>query len=343
MRFPGRRAPKLLVAERQVTLKIGGSPGAGARGGCGRSRTRVSGAHRVRKRSRRRTRNSRARAGSGNVDSGRARAAAARCGCAAASPTSAPGRAGIWPSQVPDEVRPLVDEVNALLDARERTSRARGTAPPIWRTALKTPLAALAADGDRLRQKGETRSRTRSKRSSIRCAATSIANSPAPGCAAAFDLRRDVDHASCAAGALADRNAVANGRPARSLRYETAIARRCHRSVRSDRSRGSPGQSPGERDAACKDACAGRRRQVSVDGLAIMSKTMDRELRRSLRSAALARGGRLDERGGRQRARLAIVQDVLEAYGWTLQLDISELGGLQATCRAGARPAGRRA
>jgi len=32
---------------------------------------------------------------------------------------------------------------------------------------------------------------------------------------------------------------------------------------------------------------------------------------------------------------LAIVQDVLDAYGWTLQLGASELGGLKVSCREG--------
>ena len=58
-------------------------------------------------------------------------------------------------SQVPDEVRPLVDEVNALLDAREQDiARSRHRAADLAH-ALKTPLAALAADGERLRTKGE--------------------------------------------------------------------------------------------------------------------------------------------------------------------------------------------
>jgi signal transduction histidine kinase len=54
------------------------------------------------------------------------------------------------------------------------------------------------------------------------------------------------------------------------------------------------------------------------------------------RSAALARGGRLDERGNRTGLGLAIVQDVLDAYGWTLHLDSSALGGLKASCSAAA-------
>jgi signal transduction histidine kinase len=57
------------------------------------------------------------------------------------------------------------------------------------------------------------------------------------------------------------------------------------------------------------------------------------------RSAALARGGRLDQRGEGTGLGLAIVQDVLEAYGWSLHLEASDLGGLRATCRVrGSRP-----
>ena len=50
-----------------------------------------------------------------------------------------------------------------------------------------------------------------------------------------------------------------------------------------------------------------------------------------LRLTALERGTRLDERGGSTGIGLAIVQDVLDAYGWTLDLAVSELGGLKAS------------
>jgi signal transduction histidine kinase len=45
----------------------------------------------------------------------------------------------------------------------------------------------------------------------------------------------------------------------------------------------------------------------------------------------LERGTRLDERGKGAGLGLAIVQDVLEAYGWHLDLAHSDLGGLKAT------------
>jgi signal transduction histidine kinase len=45
----------------------------------------------------------------------------------------------------------------------------------------------------------------------------------------------------------------------------------------------------------------------------------------------LERGTRLDEREGGAGLGLAIVQDVLDAYGWKLELAGSALGGLKAT------------
>ena len=70
--------------------------------------------------------------------------------------------------------------------------------------------------------------------------------------------------------------------------------------------------------------------QASDDGLAIMVEDDGPGIAEGLRPVALARGGRLDERPGGSGLGLAIVQDVLEAYGWTLQLQGSQLGGLKA-------------
>jgi signal transduction histidine kinase len=45
----------------------------------------------------------------------------------------------------------------------------------------------------------------------------------------------------------------------------------------------------------------------------------------------LERGGRLDERAEGAGLGLSIVQDVLKAYDWKLDLDKSDLGGLKVT------------
>jgi signal transduction histidine kinase len=57
---------------------------------------------------------------------------------------------------VPEEIAPLLDEVNALLDAQDAAiGRARDRAANLAH-GLKTPLTALEGDIERLRQKGET-------------------------------------------------------------------------------------------------------------------------------------------------------------------------------------------
>jgi signal transduction histidine kinase len=68
-------------------------------------------------------------------------------------------RAGVaerLPEHYLDEVQPLVAEVNALLAAREAAiAQARGWTADLAH-GLKTPLAALVADADRLRQQGNS-------------------------------------------------------------------------------------------------------------------------------------------------------------------------------------------
>jgi signal transduction histidine kinase len=59
------------------------------------------------------------------------------------------------PATVPVEVGPPVEEVNALLEMQEREiERSRGRAADIAH-GLKTPLAALASDAHRSRERGE--------------------------------------------------------------------------------------------------------------------------------------------------------------------------------------------
>ena len=57
------------------------------------------------------------------------------------------------------------------------------------------------------------------------------------------------------------------------------------------------------------------------------------------RSRVLERGVRLDQRGDGAGLGLAIVLDVLDAHGWSLALDRSDLGGLEATISGCAGPA----
>jgi signal transduction histidine kinase len=63
---------------------------------------------------------------------------------------------------------------------------------------------------------------------------------------------------------------------------------------------------------------------VEDDGFGVASYKM---------ASALERGIRLDQRGGGAGLGMLIVQDVLEAYRWSLTLEVSELGGPKAECR----------
>ncbi len=242
------------------------------------------------------------------------------------------GRSRHLAAQGPDEVRPLVDEVNALLDAREKDVISSRNRAADLAHGLKTPLAALAADGERLRQKGETliadeiegvidtmrrhvdrelaRARVHGRDYSVPGAATlllplarsliaTLSRTPAGG---------DIQYET-----MIGDNIVA---PFDRTDLAEIMGNLLENATRHARSRVR---------IAAKMAPGGLAIEIEDDGLGIAP---------DLRAAALARGVRLDERGDRTGLGLAIVQDVLDAYHWSLHLDASELGGLKASCCA---------
>ena len=76
---------------------------------------------------------------------------------------------------------------------------------------------------------------------------------------------------------------------------------------------------------------------AAADGLRITVEDDGAGIPEAVRPIVLARGGQLDERGGAGLG-LAIVQDVVEAYGWILKLDTADLGGgLRATIQPNER------
>ncbi len=232
---------------------------------------------------------------------------------------------------VPDEVRPLVDEVNALLDAREQDiMRSRNRAADLAH-GLKTPLAALSVDGNRLRQKGEV----------------AIANE----IESAIDaMRRHVDRELARArlriGARQGKDVTTPIAPLlrsliATLSRTDSGARLSYETVVAD-----DAVAPFDRtDLAevlgnlLENATRHAKSRVRIvvetlpPGLTIRIEDDGPGIARDLRPAALARGVRLDERGEGAGLGLAIVQDVLDAYGWTLNLETSELGGLRVSCR----------
>ncbi|MDA9408147.1 sensor histidine kinase [Bradyrhizobium sp. CCBAU 45384] len=236
------------------------------------------------------------------------------------------GRIRHLPSSVPPEVLPLVEEVNALIDAQEsEIERSRGRAADLAH-GLKTPLAALAADASRLRERGEraiaqdieavgeamgrhvdrelARARVRGRARGSAPASTPV--KPLVGSIVAT-LSRTPD-----GGRVRLEDLVADGV---CLPFDRTDLAEVLGNLMENAARHAAGR--------VRIATDGSRPSLVVedDGPGIEPNQMSR---------VLERGARLDERGGAAGLGLAIAQDVLDAYGWGLELSTSELGGLKA-------------
>lgn len=236
------------------------------------------------------------------------------------------GRSRHLPPSVPHEVYPLVEEVNALIDAQEdEIERSRGRAADLAH-GLKTPLAALAADASRLLQRGER------------------------------DIARDIEAVGQAMGRHVDRElarARVRGRARGSAAPSTSV-KPLVESIVATLSRTPDGGRVRFENLATEDLSvpfdradlaevlgnlienaarhAGGRVRITADGdrPSVVVEDDGEGIPPAHLSRVFQRGIRLDERGGTAGLGLAIVQDVLDAYGWRLQLSISELGGLKA-------------
>ncbi|MBR0758953.1 histidine kinase [Bradyrhizobium sp. CCBAU 65884] len=237
------------------------------------------------------------------------------------------GRIRHLPSSVPTEVHPLVEEVNALIDAQEHEiERSRGRAADLAH-GLKTPLAALAADASRLRERGE------------------------------HDIAKDIEAVGEAMGRHVDRELArarvrgrARGGIATSVSVKPLVG-----SIIATVSRTPEGARVRFENVVADDLClpldrtdlaeilgnlienaarhaAGCVRITADDNRPLLAVEDDGEgIESTHLSHVIERGTRLDERGGAAGLGLAIVQDVLDAYEWRLELSKSELGGLKAT------------
>lgn len=238
------------------------------------------------------------------------------------------GRSRHLPESVPAEVRPLVEEVNALMDAQaQEIERSRSRAADLAH-GLKTPLAALATDAARLHERGEhevakdiqmisdtmgrhvdrelARARLRARlgrRSDISTSLApligsliaTLARTPA-GMRVAFDCQIEKE-----LQVPFDRTDLAE---VLGNLLENA-ARHATKRVR----------------ITAEPSGTATSIVIEDDGEGIPPSQMNR---------VLERGTRLDERSEGAGLGLSIVQDVLDAYGWELRLSSSKLGGLKA-------------
>lgn len=240
------------------------------------------------------------------------------------------GRVHYLPPAAPAEVQPLVEEVNALLDAQEREiERSRGRAADLAH-GLKTPLAALAGDARRLRERGEEA------------------------------MARDIESVADAMSRHVDRE-LARARSRGTVRRKAGLSTELAPLARSliatlartpagarvsfDQRIADDLSVPMDRtdlaevlgnvlDNAARHAASRVRivAQRGASGPSIVIEDDGQGIAPAAQASAVERGIRLDERAEGAGLGLAIVQDVLDAYGWRLLLGKSEaLGGLRVT------------
>jgi signal transduction histidine kinase len=237
------------------------------------------------------------------------------------------GRESRIEGDYPAEVQPLVDDLNALLAHREETVRRALAKAGDLAHGLKTPLAVLSSDADRVEASGQTE------------LAASITQQ-------VDRMRRQVSyhlaHARAAASgsALGARTGVkesADGLARTLLRLHAerglAIAVRVAPDHEARVQREDLDEMLGN---LLDNACRFARHQVVISSshrdraLVITVEDDGPGLDASMRSAVLQRGVRADEATPGSGLGLAIVRDLAELYGGSIVLEAAPGGGLAA-------------
>lgn len=220
----------------------------------------------------------------------------------------------------PPEVQPLVDELNGLLDEREKEiERARNRAADLAH-GLKTPLTALAADARLLREKGEleiAQSLERIGDAMHRHVARELAR------ARARRIQHKREPAETPVAEVVDALVRTLARSGAEVAFEPRIAAGLRVAV----DRIDLMEILGNLLENAARHAAGRVR-ISAQGGRFVVEDDGPGLPDGSEALIRQRGGRLDETGNAGLG-LAIVQDVLEAYGAAMSFSRSELGGLR--------------
>jgi signal transduction histidine kinase len=243
------------------------------------------------------------------------------------------GRVQRLANRYPDEVMPLVDEINELLEARDAMiERARAWTADLAH-GLKTPLSALGADAQRLRDAGQTAMandldelaqtmRRRVDRELIRARLRSAGTAVAQP----VDLVRAVDRV------LRTLKRTPQGE---ALDWVAVMPERVPVCVRDDDLTELLGNLL---DNASKWAGGEVRVTVSTaDGVEVLIEDDGPGVADDQLARLGERGVRLDQKTHGHGLGLAIAQDIVEAYGGEIGFSRSALGGL----RVGIRFAGR--
>ena len=226
----------------------------------------------------------------------------------------------------PAEVQPLVDDLNALLEQREMAvKRAVATAGDLAH-GLKTPLALLAQEADRLEADGNqalAESIGQQVRRMSRQVNYHLARARAAASSSAGSARCPL--APCAEGLV---RALGKLYARRELRISSEIGGDLDVRVRREDLDEILGN-------ILDNACKWAKSRVALTACRIhasVSVTVDDDgpgLTENLRSVVLGRGVRLDETAPGSGLGLAIVRDLLELYGGSISLEASPLGGLR--------------
>lgn len=240
-------------------------------------------------------------------------------------------------SDVPEEVAPLVEEINALLAAQERElGRARDRAADLAH-GLRTPLTALAGDVRRLRDRGEAdvaRDISDIVQSMSRHVDRELARARirhgGPG--AATPLARTVDDLIRTLERTPDGERV---------RFENAVPTDMKVTI-------DPQDLNEILGNLMENAARHGRSRVCVrataqkDAQSISVEDDGPGLQDPEKATAALRGVKLDINGPGAGLGLAIVQDIVSAYNAELKLGAAELGGLAAEIRIPLAPAAHR-
>jgi len=238
------------------------------------------------------------------------------------------GRASRVEGQYPNEVRPLVDELNALLEDREtRLARAHSKAADLAH-GLKTPLAVLSHDAERARTAGQGeladsigQQVSYMQRQVTFNLAHARAAASGPGLGTRTSLSEVADGLVRVLSRLhADRALTID------VDVAAAHAVRCRREDIEE-------MLGNLLDNACR---AAKSRVLVHSRLEDSAITVDVDddgpgLDAQLREKVLQRGVRADEHGSGSGLGLAIVRELAGVYGGTITLGESPLGGLRAT------------
>ena len=227
----------------------------------------------------------------------------------------------------PSEVKPLIDDLNALLEDREKAvKRAHATAGDLAH-GLKTPLALLAQEADRAEAQGNPE-----------LAANIMQHVERMSRQVNYHLARARAAASGAAGAAPCNVAASADALIRTLlKLNAARAIEISSTIATDLSVRVQREDLDEMlgnllDNACKWAKSTILLDASPDG-AVLVLTLDDDgpgLAPDLRTVVLERGVRIDEAAPGSGLGLAIARDLAELYGGSIALDDSPLGGLRA-------------